>query len=55
MILPIVAYGDVVLRIKAIEISKEYPKLEALIENIQIVTDSINARNQNAAHINIYH
>ncbi|MBA3985189.1 MAG: hypothetical protein H0X63_01065 [Flavobacteriales bacterium] len=25
------------------------------IENIQIVTDSINARNQNAAHINIYH
>ncbi len=34
MILPIVAYGDVVLRIKAIEISKEYPKLEALIENM---------------------
>ncbi len=25
------------------------------IQNIQIVTDSINARNQNAAHINIYH
>jgi len=34
MILPIVAYGDAVLRKKAIEISKEYPKLEALIENM---------------------
>ncbi|MCW8980893.1 MAG: peptide deformylase [Altibacter sp.] len=34
MILPIVAYGDPVLRKKGEEISKEYPKLDALIENM---------------------
>lgn len=34
MILPIVAYGDPVLRQKAKEISKDYPKLDALIENM---------------------
>jgi len=34
MILPIVAYGDPVLKKKAIEIAKDYPKLEALIENM---------------------
>ncbi len=34
MILPIVAYGDAVLRKKATEISEEYPKLEELIGNM---------------------
>ncbi len=34
MILPIVAYGDPVLRKKAKEITAEYPNLEALIENM---------------------
>lgn len=34
MILPIIAYGDAVLKKKAKEISKEYPELEALIANM---------------------
>lgn len=34
MILPIVAYGDAVLKKKAKEIDKDYPKLDALIENM---------------------
>lgn len=34
MILPIVAYGDPVLRKKATAISEEYPKLDTLIENM---------------------
>ncbi len=34
MILPIVAYGDPVLRKKGAEISKEYPKLEQLLESM---------------------
>lgn len=34
MILPIVAYGDAVLKKKAITIDKDYPKLETLIENM---------------------
>ncbi len=34
MILPIVAYGDAVLRKKAKEIDKDYPKLDELIENM---------------------
>ena len=34
MILPIVAYGDVVLRKKGKEITKDYPNLDALIENM---------------------
>lgn len=34
MILPIVAYGDAVLRKQAEEISSEYPKLEELIANM---------------------
>jgi len=34
MILPIVAYGDPVLKKEAGEISKEYPELNALIENM---------------------
>lgn len=34
MILPIIAYGDAVLRKKAEDISKEYPKLEELISNM---------------------
>ncbi len=34
MILPIVAYGDPVLKKEAGEISKEYPELKALIENM---------------------
>ncbi len=34
MIVPIVAYGDPVLRQKAKEISKEHPKLDELIDNI---------------------
>lgn len=34
MILPIVAYGDPVLRKKATAISADYPKLDALIENM---------------------
>ncbi len=34
MILPIVAYGDPVLRKKAAEIDKDYPKLETLLENM---------------------
>ena len=34
MILPIVAYGDAVLRKKAKEIDKDYPKLKELIENM---------------------
>lgn len=35
MILPIVAYGDPVLRKKGVEISKEYPALDELIANMQ--------------------
>lgn len=34
MILPIVAYGDAVLRKKAEDISKDYPKLDELISNM---------------------
>ncbi|MEZ4803709.1 MAG: peptide deformylase [Gelidibacter sp.] len=34
MILPIVAYGDAVLRKKGDDISKDYPKLEELIANM---------------------
>lgn len=34
MILPIVAYGDPVLRKKATAISADYPKLDALLENM---------------------
>lgn len=34
MILPIVAYGDPVLRKKGKEITKDYPKLSELIENM---------------------
>lgn len=34
MILPIVAYGDPVLRKKATVISEDFPKLDALIENM---------------------
>jgi len=34
MVLPIVAYGDPVLKIKAKEITKEYPNLETLIANM---------------------
>jgi len=35
MILPIVAYGDPVLRKKAELITKDYPKLDALLENMK--------------------
>ena len=35
MILPIVAYGDPVLRKKAEPITKDYPKLDALLENMK--------------------
>lgn len=35
MILPVVAYGDPVLRKVGIEIDKEYPQLEKLIENMK--------------------
>ena len=34
MVLPIVAYGDPVLKLKAKEIAKEYPNLKALIANM---------------------
>ena len=34
MVLPIVAYGDPVLKKKAKEIDKDYPKLEELIDNM---------------------
>ncbi|SEL38564.1 peptide deformylase [Aquimarina amphilecti] len=34
MIIPIVAYGDPVLKKKAKEINKEYPKLSELLENM---------------------
>lgn len=34
MILPIVAYGDPVLRVKAKDIDKDYPEFEMLIENM---------------------
>lgn len=34
MIIPIVAYGDPVLKKKAKEIDKDYPKLEELIDNM---------------------
>jgi peptide deformylase len=34
MILPIVAYGDPVLRKKCAEITKEYPKFDVLLENM---------------------
>ena len=34
MILPIVAYGDPVLRKKAVNIDKDYPKLDELIANM---------------------
>jgi len=35
MVLPIVAYGDPVLKLKAKEISKDFPNLKALIANMQ--------------------
>jgi len=35
MVLPIVAYGDPVLKLKAKEIAKEYPNLKTLIANMQ--------------------
>jgi len=35
MILPIIAYGDAVLRKKAEPITKDYPKLDTLIENMK--------------------
>ena len=35
MILPIVAYGDPVLRKKAVEITSDYPNLKELIANMQ--------------------
>lgn len=35
MVLPIVAYGDPVLKIKAKEIAKDYPNLKALIANMK--------------------
>jgi len=35
MILPIVAYGDQILRKKGIEIDKDYPNLEELINNMR--------------------
>ena len=35
MILPIVAYGDPVLRKKSVEISKDYPDLNTLIANMK--------------------
>ncbi|WP_452224161.1 peptide deformylase [Lacinutrix chionoecetis] len=35
MVLPIVAYGDPVLKVKAKEISKNYPNLKDLIANMQ--------------------
>ena len=34
MILPIVAYGDPVLKRKATNITKDYPKLDALVDNM---------------------
>ena len=34
MILPIVAYGDVILKKEAEEIDKDYPNLDKLIENM---------------------
>ena len=34
MILPIIAYGDPVLRKKAVEISEDYPQLDTLIANM---------------------
>ncbi|MCO4822278.1 MAG: peptide deformylase [Flavobacteriaceae bacterium] len=34
MILPIIAYGDPVLRVKAKEIDENYPKLDMLLENM---------------------
>ena len=34
MVLPIIAYGDPVLRKKAKDISKEYPNLDQLLENM---------------------
>ncbi|MFT4697270.1 MAG: peptide deformylase [Flavobacteriaceae bacterium] len=34
MILPVIAYGDPVLRKVGIEITKEYPKLDVLIKNM---------------------
>ncbi|WP_157207668.1 peptide deformylase [Mariniflexile maritimum] len=34
MILPIVAYGDPVLKKKGIDINKDYPELDALLENM---------------------
>ena len=34
MILPIVAYGDPVLRKKSVVIEQDYPKLDALLENM---------------------
>ncbi|AEH00067.1 peptide deformylase [Lacinutrix sp. 5H-3-7-4] len=35
MVLPIVAYGDPVLKVKAKEIDKDYPNLKELITNMQ--------------------
>ena len=34
MVLPIVAYGDPVLKVKAKEIAKDYPNLKELIANM---------------------
>ena len=34
MVLPIVAYGDPVLKKKAVDIDADYPKLKELIDNM---------------------
>ncbi|AOW19223.1 peptide deformylase [Urechidicola croceus] len=40
MILPIIAYGDPVLRKVAVDINNEYPKLNELIENMKETMDN---------------
>ena len=57
MILPIVAYGDPVLRKKATQISSDYPGLDELIENMfeSIRTPLIKKNNLPILYIPLIH
>lgn len=53
MILPIVAYGDSVLKKHCTEINKEYPNLDKLIDNMFATMDNANGVGLAAPQINL--
>lgn len=52
MILPIIAYGDKVLRKKCIDIDKDYPNLDKLISNMRETMDNASGVGLAAPQIN---